>query len=282
MKAHILLVEDDSTLRETLARTLQRADYEVTQAADGTTALALLTQRDDAHPGYDLILTDIVMGTVDGVEVTNVARRQPEPPEVILLTGHGSLETAMSAIRAGAFDYLLKPCRTAYVLERVAAAIERRQLRLRQLRDAQVLHAVSGFLKHLQDETSPDRLPEAAEQGDGKDLPPPQERYQTIGVLRIDTYRHEVWFAEQRLHMTRTEYMILHCLAETAGRVVTYGNLMRHIRGYTMSESEAHGLLRAHIRNLRKKLDRRYLISVPGVGYMLSDPDAMLSDDEQK
>lgn len=281
MKAHILLVEDDTTLRETLARTLQRANYEVTQAEDGDTAITLLTQMDVASSGYDLVLTDIVMGVTDGVEVTNIARSHPDAPEVILLTGHGSLETAMAAIRAGAFDYLLKPCRTAYVLERVAAAIEHRQSRLRQIRDAQMLHAVSGFLKHLQNETPFEHVSEETTTPDLKLDPkeaPSHNRYRTVGKLRIDTYRHEVWFAEHRLHATRTEYMILNCLTDTTGRVVTYSTIMNHIRGYTISETEAHGLLRAHIRNLRKKLDRRYLVSVPGVGYMLADPDTLIGD----
>jgi DNA-binding response OmpR family regulator len=102
----------------------------------------------------------------------------------------------------------------------------------------------------------------------------PPDRYMRVGQLHIDTYRHEVSFAEKPLHLTPTEYMIVACLAATPGRVVSYGDIVRSIRGYEIEESEAHELLRTHIRNLRRKVDRRYVVSVYAVGYMLDEPDS--------
>jgi DNA-binding response OmpR family regulator len=277
MKGHILLVEDDDGWRQTLAQALQEEGYQVTQASDGRQAIALLNQASSEEAVYDLVLTDIVMGDVNGVDVTRAARSQPALPEVILLTGYGSMETAIAAIRAGAFDYLIKPCRTSTLLEQVASAIQHRQVRLRQIKAEDMLQSIVDFVKdtHLDEDrhlASPGAPRHTAQEHDESQE---AERYLSVGAIRIDTHRHQVWFEGKQIHVTPTEYAILECLASSAGRVVTYSDIIYRIRGYEMSESEAHSLLRAHIRNLRKKFDRRYLVSVYGVGYMLVGPDEL-------
>jgi DNA-binding response OmpR family regulator len=77
--------------------------------------------------------------------------------------------------------------------------------------------------------------------------------------------------------MTPTEYTLLTCLATTPGRVVTYSDIANQTHSEHLDDTEAHELLRWHVRNLRHKLDRRYLVSVRGVGYMLIDPDEEVS-----
>jgi DNA-binding response OmpR family regulator len=270
---HILLVEDDDKWRQTLARALQKARYAVTEACDGRTAIELLQQPHEHS--YQVVITDIVMGDIDGIEVANVARSLSHTPEVILLTGHGSLETAMAAVRAGAFDYLLKPCRITHLLERVAAAVEHHQEQQRQVRDAHMLHTIAGFVRQAE-------APPASTTRRASPLVPAGESHQAqylrVGTICVDTYRHEVWFNEQRVHVTRTEYMVLSCLASSSGRVVSYGDIVHHIRGYKIDEAEAHSLLRTHVRNLRRKIDRHYLVSVHGIGYMLTEPDQMRNE----
>jgi two-component system response regulator QseB len=98
------------------------------------------------------------------------------------------------------------------------------------------------------------------------------------GALRVDTYRHEVWFDERRVHVTPTEFAILAHLAATPEQVVGYGDLARHTHGEDLAwnEADARDVLRYHIRNLRRKIDRRYLASVRGAGYML-DPQGTAS-----
>jgi DNA-binding response OmpR family regulator len=277
---HVLLVEDHAQTRQILALVLQKAGYRVTQASDGKRALELLTEQESAHSGYDVVVTDIVMSGFDGVQVARVARQQAEAPEVILLTGHGTLETAMEAIRAGAFDYLLKPCENEQILERVAAAYEHRKQRIRQMRESQMLHTVTEILKSTQEYAEIPESPKpslggtSASMTDAPDVQPNEskERYICIGKLCIDTYRHEVWFDTHQLSITPSEYIILDCLASRPGRVVSFGDIVHCTRGYRVDDAEAKELLRQHILNLRKKLDRRYIVSVYGVGYMLVDP----------
>ncbi len=277
---HVLLVEDHAQTRQILALVLQKAGYRVTQASDGKRALELLNEQESAQSGYDVVVTDIVMSGVDGVQVARVARQQAEAPEVILLTGHGTLETAMEAIRAGAFDYLLKPCENEQILERVAAAYEHRKQIIRQMRESQMLHTVTEILKSTQEyaETPEPVKPSLVASDSMTDMPDVQpneskKRYICIGKLCIDTYRHEVWFDNDQLSVTPSEYIILDCLASMPGRVVSFGDIVHCTRGYRVDDAEAKELLRQHILNLRKKLDRRYIVSVYGVGYMLVDPE---------
>jgi DNA-binding response OmpR family regulator len=98
------------------------------------------------------------------------------------------------------------------------------------------------------------------------------ERYLRIGALSIDSFRHEVRLNGKPLHMTRIEYALLHCLAESQGRVLTYSEIVRHTHGQTMDDSEALLLLKQHIRNVRSKIPSEYLINVRSTGYMLVDP----------
>lgn len=282
MKPHILVVEDDATLRKIIAQTIGNAGYQVTLAADGATAIELLTRNGDQPPGYDVVITDIVMGDIDGVEVTTIARSQPDAPEVILLTGHGSLETSMAALRVGAFDYLLKPCRNTHLLERVNAALNQRDMRRRKEQESEAWQKVVATVSQVQLERAvPDPTPTLAVH------PPEQQQHLSqpdnalsphttplirVGSLLLDTASHTVRFKGAIVHVTRTEYAILAYLTERAGQVVTFSDITRQTHGCELEEGEARELVRQHIRNLRKKIDRSYITSVYGVGYMLAEP----------
>lgn len=259
MTVRILVVEDSDALRDWLTRVLHRAGYTITQAADGEEALALLRQTGEYREPFDVVISDIMMGKVDGVQVTQAARNQAEPPEVILLTSQGSLDTATQAVRLGAFDYLPKPVQPPVLLARVAAAIERRAEQLRQAGEAAAWRAVAEVVGKVQPGDT--AVVAAAEVKIA--------RYRTVGRLQIDTQRRELWFDTQRISVTPIEYTIMASLAETAGAVFSYGELVQRTHAIALSEREAYGLLRTHVRNLRHKIERSYLVSVRGVGYTL-------------
>jgi nitrogen regulation protein NR(I) len=102
--AKLLVVDDEANLRKVLAATLQREGYEVVQAADGAQAIELFDRG-----GFDVVVSDLVMPKVGGFEVLkHVLDRAPDVP-VILITAHGTVDSAVSAIKAGAFDYITKP-----------------------------------------------------------------------------------------------------------------------------------------------------------------------------
>jgi two-component system, OmpR family, response regulator len=244
MNAKILLVEDDATTRKLLASGLASAGYHVTDAPDGEAALELL-----AAERFDVVVSDIRMRRVDGVQVLKAAREQPEPPAVILLTGYSTVESAVAALRLGAYDYLQKPCALAELTERVAGALRQRAEARRMLVLRQLAHEIAV----LGPETALVRARAEAQ----------------FGRLTIDRARHQASFDGRVLRLTPIEYALLCCLADAAGRVVSYDAIVRSTHGLSVDDDEAQALLRSHVHNLRHKLDPAYIVGVRGAGYML-------------
>ncbi len=124
--ALILLVDDDPAYRRALANELRRAEYEVILAGSGAEALAALTSNQP-----DVVLLDLQLPDMSGLDVLKAIREQQPACDVIMLTGHGTIDTAIEAIRAGAFDYLSKPCPLDELEVRIQRAQERQALRKR-------------------------------------------------------------------------------------------------------------------------------------------------------
>jgi len=126
-EARILLVEDDRNLRRVLGAMLAREGYEVEEAPDGAAALERLAARPP-----DVLLTDIRMPRLDGLELMRRCReRHPELP-VVLVTAYGTIGDAVEAIRAGAFDYITKPFDEAELLRVVGNAARTRRAARRE------------------------------------------------------------------------------------------------------------------------------------------------------
>src|SRR5689334_24726144 len=125
--ARILIVDDEATIRLTLGALLKRAGYEVMSAENGHEAVGLLEQQ-----RFDLLLVDLKMPEMDGMQVVAAARRRQPDLAIIVLTGHGSLETAVEGLHQGIFDYLLKTTEPTQVIERVKAGLAARAEALRQ------------------------------------------------------------------------------------------------------------------------------------------------------
>jgi len=148
-KSRILLVDDEESVRETMAAILEREGYEVVSAPSGEDALEYV-QGD----GFDLLLTDLRMEGMSGVELMSAMRdRSPETPS-IMLTGYASLDSAIEALREGAYDYLVKPCHVDVLKAAVARGVERGSLarslreRVEELDEANAeLRALSGELE---------------------------------------------------------------------------------------------------------------------------------------
>jgi two-component system, OmpR family, response regulator len=245
MQARILLVEDDTQSRHLLARGLEQAGYHVTQAADGSSAIQSLEQQ-----AFAVVLSDLVLGTVSGLDVLQAARKRPYRPVVILLTGHGSLDTALNALRNDAFDYLLKPCLPATLLETVSRAVQHHSAE-QHLREATVM------LFGAPDDSS---------------VPAGQSEVFRIGELQIGNSRSNVAFRGKIIHLTPIEYQILLYLAANQGQTCRYTDIARRTHQIDMSSIEAQNLLRPHITHLRRKLAPGYLHNERGIGYRLINP----------
>jgi DNA-binding NtrC family response regulator len=123
--ARLLIAEDEANLRLVLQKELQRLGYRVHVAPDGEAALRKLEESN-----VDVLLCDINMPVMDGMELLRRVQERPNPPEVIMLTGQGTVETAVEAMKNGAYDYLTKPYIISELDVRVRQAAEKRSLRV--------------------------------------------------------------------------------------------------------------------------------------------------------
>jgi two-component system response regulator HydG len=119
----VLVVDDQRNMRVTTAIVLRQAGFEVAEADGGAEALEKLA----AEP-FDVVLTDLRMGAVDGLEVLRGALEASPSTQVIVMTAFGSIESAVEAVRRGAYDYLTKPFQSDELRVRVEKALEKRRL----------------------------------------------------------------------------------------------------------------------------------------------------------
>lgn len=138
--ARILIAEDETNLRLVLQKELERLGYRVQVAPDGEAALRKLEESN-----VDVLLCDINMPRIDGMEVLRRVHERPNPPEVIMLTGQATVETAVEAMKLGAYDYLTKPYHITELDIRVKQAAEKRRLRVDNLRLREQLARQSGL-----------------------------------------------------------------------------------------------------------------------------------------
>ncbi len=124
--AKLLVVDDESNLRLVVQKELSRQGHEVETASDGETAWALLEEAD-----FDVLLCDINMPRLDGIGLLRRLREKSQnPPEVIMLTGNATVETAIDAMKLGAYDYLTKPYRIVELAALVQQAAEKQRLKI--------------------------------------------------------------------------------------------------------------------------------------------------------
>src|SRR5512143_1705313 len=142
---HILIIDDEASLRQTMARILQRAGYEVTTAATGQEGLALTSEQ-----AFDLIYLDIRMPDVSGLELLKTIHAKLPDLPVILFTAQPDLNSAVEALRRGATDYLLKPLKPQAVIERTQAILVNKQVERRKREIQRQIEALQAELNLLE------------------------------------------------------------------------------------------------------------------------------------
>ena len=120
LPTHVMVVDDESAFNEMLVLSLKEMKLEVTAAFDGYQCLEKL-----AGTHINVVILDIKMPSMDGIETLKEIKKRFPLVEVILLTGHGSMDTAIEGLRLGAFDYLLKPADFDVLMEKVGNARRR-------------------------------------------------------------------------------------------------------------------------------------------------------------
>jgi len=122
--SRILIIDDDVHVRRLFTQFLQRESYFLDQAENGREGLEKISRN-----GYDLVITDLQMPEVDRLQILHAARQKDPDVQVLIVTGFGSIATAVYAMKIGACDYLAKPLQSDALLIKVSQALERRRLR---------------------------------------------------------------------------------------------------------------------------------------------------------
>ncbi|HRV92740.1 MAG TPA: response regulator transcription factor [Anaerolineae bacterium] len=243
-KASILVVDDEPDLLENIVLALDAEGYQVHSAPDGLQALAKLESED-----IDLILADIAMPNMNGYQLYQKVRENPEWLFVpfIFLTARGLNTDIDYGRELGVDDYIIKPVRVAELF----SAVKGRLRRARELEET-LMHQVTSRAE------------------------PPE--YINIGNLHIDLNQHKVWLNNEEIKLSAKEFLLLACLAENPGSVLSPQELVKTTHNLTANSSEATTLLGPLLHSLRRKLgfdigDTGFIENVRSVGYRLLLPN---------
>lgn len=235
MDKRILVVEDESDLAELVAFNLRQASHEVQVAVRAGQAVQELQRLD-----YDLVVLDLMLPDMSGIELCRRLRRDPrtERLPILMLTASGEEVDRVVGFEVGADDYMVKPFSPRELVLRVAALLRR---------------------------STPVGNGEAASPANGA----PSYR---IGTLEIDTSRHKVTVSEEEVALTALEFRLILHLARRLGHVQSREALLGQVWGYSPGTDTR--TVDTHVKRLREKLlgASDLIETVRGVGYRLREP----------
>jgi DNA-binding NtrC family response regulator len=130
----VLLVDDEAPFVDTMTKRLTKRKLTVFKSYSGEEALETLKENSQ----IDLVILDVKMPGMDGIETLKEIRKEFPLVEVIMLTGHATVETSIEGMRLGAFDYLMKPCDMDVLIEKVNAAVTKKRDHEEKIREARV------------------------------------------------------------------------------------------------------------------------------------------------
>jgi two-component system, OmpR family, KDP operon response regulator KdpE len=234
----IVVADDEQAILRMLTRNLTRRGYEVITAADGEEALNRI---EDSLP--DLVILDLMMPRLDGLEVCRQVREWSQVP-IIILSARGEETRKVEALDLGADDYLTKPFGLDELLARVRAA-------LRRTSQAKEANAAGNSPVYRS------------------------------GELIIDVARREVTLRGEEIKLTPRQYDLLKYLAQNAGRVITHRSALVNVWGPEYGQETQY--LHVFIGQLRHKIEPDpahpvYILTEPGVGYRFKSSPAALEN----
>lgn len=262
MGGKVLIIDDEAGLRETLGRILQRAGCETQAAAHGQQAIQLIEEQI-----FDLAYLDLHLPGMDGIQVLKeIRQRQPKLP-VIMLTGFGTLQSAVEALRLGAMDYLLKPFDPEVLIARTRVILQEQMLERRKDELRSQIAVLEHELRNLERETqvpAPVSMPGSE----------PQNRFFKLGRLVLDLQAKRATFGDRVLNLPPATFDYLVVLARRSPDVVSYQILVTDAQNYQVDGVEARELAKWHLHVLRQAVEEdpqnpRYLLNVRGLGYRL-------------
>ena len=229
----ILIVEDEEKIARFVELELTHEGYEVDKVTDGRSGVEQALSGD-----YDLILLDVLLPQLNGMEVLRRIRRESDVP-VIMLTARDAVMDKVAGLDAGADDYITKPFAIEELLARIRVALKRR-------------------------ETTPQQA---------ESVPEPDHHVLSIKGVTLDVERHEVRVGQDVIDLTNREFEVLKALMENRNVVMTRDRLVQLACGYDFVGET--NIIDVYIRHLRSKIDDRYNIklitTVRGVGYVIRE-----------
>jgi DNA-binding NtrC family response regulator len=132
--ANVLLVDDEVPFVETMTKRLNKRDLQVSTAFSGAEALEKLGKERDV----EVVILDVKMPGMDGIETLRAIKRTHPLVEVVMLTGHATVETAIEGIKLGAYDYLMKPCDMEILISKVGGAASRKRQQENKIVEARI------------------------------------------------------------------------------------------------------------------------------------------------
>ncbi len=265
----ILIVDEREDTRTMLQSALSRDEYDVTATASTEEALRTMTVL-----SFDVVITDIHLPGIDGVHLLREIQNRWPDTITIVLTAKPSLESTIAALRAGAHDYLTKPCPPSEIRRSVQEGLAKRRglvkrLELMRALERQLMHGLQALREGRL--IGPDQV---AQLSTALTIPVNSGPIIRAGPFIIDRDRHEALLGETPLDLTPTEFEILASLAERAPAVLSSRELCRRALNYDASPAEARDLIRWHIHHLRRKVEvdperPQLLKNMRGVGYKL-------------
>jgi DNA-binding NtrC family response regulator len=132
--ANVLLVDDEVPFVETMTKRLNKRDLAVSTAFSGAEALEKLGKESDV----EVVILDVKMPGMDGIETLREIKRKHPLVEVVMLTGHATVETAIEGMKLGAFDYLMKPCDMDILISKVGGAASRKRAQETKIVEARI------------------------------------------------------------------------------------------------------------------------------------------------
>lgn len=234
----ILIVDDEEIARISLSDILRLEGFTVQAAGSGEEAVGILEQEE-----FDVMLLDLRMPGMGGLDVLeNVIDRLPDL-QVIVMTAHGSMDSAIQALRFRVHDYLLKPISPDQILSSIQTALERRE----------ELAAADG----------------------GSETP---NIYRLPGGPCMDLNKRTITWDEGSLSLTPTEGRLLGVLMQQKGQMMTHAELVLQCQGYRVDNEEAAKILRPVVSRLRQKMTEvpgwsEWIKNIRGSGYVLELPE---------
>lgn len=234
---NILVVDDEPIARQSLTDILRLEGYNVVSVSNGELAVEHVRTY-----ATDLILLDLKMPGMNGLDVVQVVNQISPETEIILLTAYGTMETAVEALRQRVHDYLLKPASPMQILESVKKGLIRRAERL----------------------------------NDSGETPNNSYIHTLKGGTQVDLMRRIVRCGDRADTLTPAEGHLMKVFLDNVGKVFTHRELVLLVQGYDVSQREAQEILRPLVSRLRHKLipfpelfDR--VVSVRGTGYIFEN-----------